>query len=231
VKLSSQRETPAGIVVASSEGAMTRDKFLAAGVLTAGALMLASISAQASAPTEKTAYAQVRGDATPPIGWLQFCDSVENKSDCRVENLKPAVAALDERRWRELLTINANVNTSIKPLTDIDQWGVAERWSYPTTGLGDCEDYVLLKRKMLMEAGWPRQSLLITVVRDKKGDGHAVLTVKTDRGDFILDNNEKKVKIWLETGYQYIKRQSDENPNRWVSLGNIDTAVQTAQTR
>jgi predicted transglutaminase-like cysteine proteinase len=39
----------------------------------------------------------------------------------------------------------------------------------------DCEDYVLLKRRMLMQAGWPREALLVTVVRDKKGDGHAVL--------------------------------------------------------
>ena len=42
-----------------------------------------------------------------------------------------------------------------------------------------------------MQAGWPRQALLITVVRDKKGDGHAVLTVKTDKGEFILDNQNE----------------------------------------
>jgi predicted transglutaminase-like cysteine proteinase len=195
------------------------------------ALMLTSMSGNASALTEKHAYAQVRGDATPPIGWLQFCADTANSADCKVPTLKAAVAPLDEKRWRELLAINAKVNTAIAPVTDMDQWGVAERWSYPTTGMGDCEDYVLLKRKMLIDAGWPRQALHVTVVRDKKGDGHAVLTVKTDRGDFILDNTEKKVKIWLETGYQYIKRQSDENPNLWVSLGNVDTATYTAQSR
>ena len=66
-------------------------------------------------------------------------------------------------------------------MTDIEHWGVVERWNYPDDGYGDCEDYVLLKRRMLMQAGWPREALLITVVRDKKGDGHAVLTVKTDQ--------------------------------------------------
>ena len=70
----------------------------------------------------------------------------------------------------------------------MEHWGVVERWNYPDDGYGDCEDYVLLKRKLLMQAGWPREALLITVVRDKKGDGHAVLTVKTDRGEYILDN-------------------------------------------
>ena len=69
---------------------------------------------------------------------------------------------------------------------------MVERWNYPDDGYGDCEDYVLLKRRMLMQAGWPREALLITVVRDKKGDGHAVLTVKTNRGEFVLDNQSSQ---------------------------------------
>ena len=77
-------------------------------------------------------------------------------------------------------------------MTDLDHWGVVEQWNYPDDGYGDCEDYVLLKRRMLMQAGWPREALLITVVRDKKGDGHAVLTVKTDKGEFILDNQDER---------------------------------------
>ena len=104
-------------------------------------------------------------------------------------------------------------------MTDMDHWGVVEKWSYPDDGKGDCEDYVLLKRRMLMQAGWPREALLITVVRDKKGDGHAVLTVKTDKGDFILDNQEEQVLLWSDTGYRFVKRQSQSNPNNWVSLG------------
>ena len=77
-------------------------------------------------------------------------------------------------------------------MTDMEHWGVSERWNYPDDGYGDCEDYVLLKRRMLMQAGWPRQALLVTVVRDKQGDGHAVLTVKTDKGEFILDNQTEE---------------------------------------
>ena len=67
---------------------------------------------------------------------------------------------------------------------------------------------MLLKRRMLMQAGWPREALLITVVRDKKGDGHAVLTVKTDKGEFILDNQDEQILLWSETGYRFVKRQS-----------------------
>lgn len=177
------------------------------------------------------AYTSHGDAATPPIGWVEFCQQPEARADCVVPVLKPAEAALDERRWRELLTINAKVNREVEAVTDWDHWGVAEKWSYPTNGKGDCEDYVIEKRKRLMAAGFPRQALLITVVRDKKGDGHAVLLVRTDRGDFVLDNQEQKVKLWTDTGYRFIKRQSQENPNRWVSLGNIDTAIATASSR
>ncbi len=84
---------------------------------------------------------------------------------------------------------------------------------------------MLLKRKMLMDAGWPREALLITVVRDKKGEGHAVLTVKTDKGEFVLDNQNESIVAWTETGYRFVKRQSQSDPNVWVSLGDNRPAV------
>ena len=107
---------------------------------------------------------------------------------------------------------------------------VSERWNYPDDGYGDCEDYVLLKRKMLVQAGWPPQALLITVVRDKQGDGHAVLTVKTDKGEFILDNQAERILLWSETSYRYVKRQSQADPNRWVALGDPRPTIATASS-
>ena len=126
---------------------------------------------------------------------------------------------LTTKVWKDLVQVNHWVNDTIKPVTDLEHWGVVERWSYPDDGKGDCEDYVLLKRRMLMQAGWPREALLITVVRDHKGDGHAVLTVKTDKGDFILDNQAEDILLWSETGYRFVKRQSQSDPNVWVALG------------
>jgi predicted transglutaminase-like cysteine proteinase len=116
-------------------------------------------------------------------------------------------------------------------MTDMDHWGMIDRWNYPDDGYGDCEDYALLKRRMLMQAGWPRQALLITVVRDHNGDGHAVLTVKTDKGEFILDNQTQEILLWSETGYQFVKRQSQSDPNLWVALGEARPAVVTATSR
>ena len=126
---------------------------------------------------------------------------------------------LTSKAWSDLVKVNAWVHDNIQPITDQEHWGVVERWNYPDDGKGDCEEYVLLKRKMLMQAGWPREALLITVVRDKKGDGHAVLTVKTNRGEFVLDNQESQVLAWNKTGYRFVKRQSQSDPNTWVALG------------
>ena len=97
--------------------------------------------------------------------------------------------------------------------------GRGRRRTHPDDGYGDCEDYVLLKRRMLVQVGWPRETLLVTVVRDEKGEGHAVLTVITDEGDYVLDNQNKDILIWSDTGYRFIKRQSQSNPNVWVALG------------
>jgi len=193
-------------------------------------LLLAPLSGNAPASAQSTAplttAALVTTDALPPIGWVQFCG--DEPQECDVPTLTPRSATLDDRRWKQLVRINRDVNDEIEPISDLEHWGTLEKWSFPTDGKGDCEDYVIEKRKRLIQAGWPRQSLLITVVRDKKGDGHAVLTVKTDRGDFVLDNQESRIKGWVETGYKFVKRQSEVHPNKWVSLGGVDQSILTA---
>jgi predicted transglutaminase-like cysteine proteinase len=178
---------------------------------------------------EAIAHVAVSGSTTPPIGWVEFCN--EHRHECVTASSEPRDVVLTPKNWKDLVRINRNINETIKPVTDLEHWGVIERWSYPDDGQGDCEDYVLLKRRTLIEAGWPREALLITVVRDHKGDGHAVLTVKTDRGDFILDNQVADILLWSETGYRFVKRQSQSNPNHWVALGDTRPSVATAAAR
>jgi predicted transglutaminase-like cysteine proteinase len=169
------------------------------------------------------------GDATrAPIGWVDFC--ADSPAECRVQPTTPRDIVLSNKAWTDLSRINKWANDNIKPMTDLEHWGVVEKWSYPDDGYGDCEDYVLLKRRMLMDAGWPREALLITVVREKNGNGHAVLTVKTDKGEFILDNQEERILLWSETSYHYVKRQSQSDPNRWVALGDPRPMVATASS-
>ena len=178
---------------------------------------------------EPAVYETVGATTRAPIGWVEFC--VEYKPEC---NTKPSAArdiVLSAKAWADMVKVNAWVNDNIKPVTDLEHWGVVERWNYPDDGQGDCEDYVLLKRRMLLDAGWPREALLITVVRDKKGEGHAVLTVKTDRGEFILDNQESQILPWNKTGYQFVKRQSQTDQNTWVALGVPSTAPPVVSAR
>jgi predicted transglutaminase-like cysteine proteinase len=191
--------------------------------------VLVGLNAAANAGEDRVVYASLGEIARAPIGWVEYC--AENPGDCSGGASQPRDIVMSQTAWRDLLRVNRWVNESVKPMTDMEHWGVIEKWSLPSDGYGDCEDYVLLKRKMLIDAGWPREALLITVVRDKKGEGHAVLTVKSDKGEFILDNQNENVVAWTETGYRFVKRQSQSDPNVWVSLGDGRPAVSTASAR
>jgi predicted transglutaminase-like cysteine proteinase len=191
-------------------------------------LSVAGVAAPAAA-AERSPFVTVGDVSRSPIGWVEFC--IDNVRDCAPEREAANDATVTTRSWRELVRINKLVNDTVKPMTDLEHHGVVEKWSYPTDGYGDCEDYVLLKRRMLMDAGWPRSALLVTVVRDQKGDGHAVLTVSTDKGDFILDNQIPTIRLWSETPYRFVKRQSQTDPNVWVSLGDVRPEAVTASSR
>src|SRR5262245_27218918 len=186
-------------------------------------------STTVSQAQELMPYVGVGAVTSPPIGWAEFC--IEYAPECDTTPSVPRDVVISARAWAELKRINVAVNTTIKPMTDMDHWGVAERWNYPDDGYGDCEDYALQKRKLLMQVGWPREALLMTVVRDHNGNGHAVLTVKTDRGEYILDNQTNDILFWADTGYRFVKRQSQSDPNLWVSLGEPRAAPATASSR
>jgi predicted transglutaminase-like cysteine proteinase len=198
----------------------------------AAASFFALVVLAASAPSsagERALFVSL-GEATrAPIGWIEFCD--ENPRECSNHATAPRDIVLNAQAWKDLVRVNLWVNTHVKPMTDLEHYGVVERWAYPDDGYGDCEDYVLLKRRMLMQAGWPREALLITVVRDKNGDGHAVLTVKTDKGEFVLDNQNDEIVLWSDTGYRFVKRQSQADPNVWISLGDPRGTPATATSR
>jgi predicted transglutaminase-like cysteine proteinase len=158
---------------------------------------------------------RVGGRTTQPVGHYQLCRQIP--AECQVTTPKSAPIRLTRELWAAMVDVNNDVNTSITPKTDMEIWGKEEVWSYPD-GVGDCEDYVLEKRRRLMRLGVPAGALLITVVRQKNGDGHAVLTVRTSSGDFILDNLEPRILAWYETDYTFLKQQSSRNSGVWVSI-------------
>ncbi|MCI4678657.1 transglutaminase-like cysteine peptidase [Rhodoblastus acidophilus] len=191
------------------------------------ALVFAGGAAEASGGLPTSSFAVVGGETSIPYGWIDFCQ--RQPQECSQPVLPSRDVKLDAATWRALNHINAQVNAAIEPVSNYDHWGtMLDHWDYPTDGKGDCKIYALYKRKLLIDRGFPRQALLMTIVRDHEGEGHAILTVKTDHGDFILDNLTNKIRPWTATGYRFLKRQSQEDPNVWVSFAGAAPVVSRA---
>ena len=169
----------------------------------------------------QASYAAVGDITRTPYGWADLCG--RQPQECKVELLDPIDLRLTARTIEILVAINARVNAEIVPISNYDHWGtMLDHWDYPSDGKGDCKIYALWKRKLLLDMGFPRQALLMTIVRDLEGNGHTILTVRTDHGEFVLDNMVGEIRAWDATGYAFVKRQSQTDPNVWVSIGPSD---------
>lgn len=183
----------------------------------------------ATIPTELASPMQTHfiptGDVTAePPGYVSFC--LRFKDQC--ETSPQSSIALDDATWRLLNQINLSVNDAIWPETDQQHYGRAEYWTIPTDGAGDCEDIALTKRQQLAKAGYPMSALRIAVVVTPQMERHAILTVATDKGDFVLDNLNDQVKIWNATGYRWIERQDPAHAMQWVSVEDHPVIMATA---
>ncbi|RYD62908.1 MAG: hypothetical protein EOP83_13415 [Verrucomicrobiaceae bacterium] len=158
--------------------------------------------------------------AKPIRAWAEMCERVPG--ECRIDLSQPERITLTKPVWEMIQRVNVQVNRAILPMTDQDHWGLADQWNFAEDGKGDCEDYQLVKRRRLAGAGLPRRAMLMTVVIDETGQGHAVLTIRTNRGDLILDNRTDKVLSWIATGYLFVKREGSTD-SRWVALSNEPT--------
>ena len=191
-------------------------------------LMIGGASTQpriGALPPDAATAVETGPAARPVAAWTEFCRRMP--AECDVDTREPATIAMNTALWRTLASVNRRVNARIRPITDQAHWGVVDRWDFPDDGFGDCEDYQLLKRRMLIERGLPRRALRMTVVIDDIGEGHAVLMVRTDRGDFILDNKTNTILSWRNTGYAYIKREGQDG-RAWVTLDGGASPVATA---
>ena len=185
------------------------------GVFIAFAAIVVMSSSAMPAP-QKTASMAIGNVTSQPIGHYEFCE--RHTDECGpTRNAGPV--DLNADTWALVNQVNLRVNKTITPATDMEVYGQEEYWEYPKTA-GDCEDFALLKRRILMQKGISAANLLMTVVRKPDGEGHAVLTLRTKQGDYILDNLEDEVKIWNKTPYSYLKRQASYNAGRWVTIQN-----------
>ncbi|MAU95465.1 transglutaminase-like cysteine peptidase [Jiella pelagia] len=188
---------------------LTRSKLVTNLTLGLFAVILSCTNAAAN-----PSWMPTTGTTSQPVGHYEFCQ--QYPTECQ-PNAPAATPELTAEVWEQMVEVNSSVNAAILPRTDEEMFGVPELWSYPTTE-GDCEDYALLKQYMLQRAGVPRSALLITVLRQRNGAGHAVLTVRTDQGDFVLDNLDERILAWNETDYLYLKRQSERDAGKWVAI-------------
>lgn len=184
------------------------------------AVIVAAVLASAGAaiPAPQPTIAMVTGAVTSqPIGHYDFCQRLP--AECNIKSRSAPAARMDEHAWNVVRDVNRAVNARYIARTDLEAYGVEEYWTYPTV-FADCEDYALQKRKELAQLGFALSDLLITVVRKPDGEGHAVLTLRTTDGDFILDNLDNDVLAWNQTPYTFLKRQATFNTGRWVTIEN-----------
>lgn len=169
-------------------------------------------------------YMPVGQQVVPPAGFIDFC--LRSEKDCETGTDTPTTPSLTPARWSELDAVNDYVNR-LPQIDDEDNYQRAEYWTYPNERGGDCEDLALLKRKMLIERGWPASAVLLATAEQWNQTLHTVVIVETDRGEFVLDNLNREIVAWNDAPYIWKKRQSRERSHIWVNLnrGTFRTAM------
>ncbi len=164
-------------------------------VLATLGLLTSACASTGSVP--KSSFMATGDVADAPSGFTSMC--TREPQDCApvgpVEDQAPV--RLTQQRWALVQHVNRDANTRIRPLSDELNYGVPERWVDPLAGhlqdsrytaAGDCEDFALAKRDLLLAAGWPAGAMFVAVGYHMTLGPHAVLVVRTDRGDLVLDS-------------------------------------------
>jgi predicted transglutaminase-like cysteine proteinase len=198
-----------------------RRVLLAAAIIAAWGACVGLASAQSLGP-----HLISHGPAEPPKGFIGFCDTGPWACGNGVTIKKRYKSDLRQ----VAVEVNSRVNRAIKPETDIIQYGVEEKWTLPVSGKGDCEDYALLKKKMLLERGVAPSKLLLTVVFTPKRERHLVLVLRTSDADLVLDNLETRVLDWRKTGYRVVAMQNPADERRWLLVKPTEDPAQNVAT-
>lgn len=158
------------------------------------------------------------GSATSrPFGHIEYCK--KRPFDCRQNKGSAKLQALS---LGALNSVNSSVNHRIKPMRDEDQFGVRDLWSYGAK-VGDCEDFAIAKRAALLSRGYRPENTLLAMGYEG-GQAHVVLLVRTDGGDYVLDNLNPAVLPVEKSSVRISKVQSPKNGAEWLSVGGKSTA-------
>jgi len=120
----------------------------------------------------------------------------------------PTIIELTAKTKSLLLDINTTVNFEIRFALDKIQYNQEEFWTYPISGMGDCEDVALEKRFRLTKFGIPRGALRIAIVHSKRTlTSHALLLVETTHGTYAMDRFTDQVLLWYQLPYNFEARE------------------------
>jgi predicted transglutaminase-like cysteine proteinase len=168
-------------------------------------LGLAGGQAQASG-----AYLELGSRTSQPSGAAGLCQ----RYGWACSNAYTTVS-LNRAAFSEIAEINLRINKSVRSVSDRQQYGVSDHWTYPANGAGDCEDFALAKKRALMALGLPGNRLLLATVHSPRVGPHAVLVLRLDDGDYVLDNLTDRILPWHATGYAFLRIQSPTEPGVW----------------
>lgn len=138
----------------------------------------------------------------PP--YADFCDRNPGHCDMR----EPYEVALNAVIRQSIQQTNARINEEIKFMSDVEQYGEEEYWSYPHSGRGDCEDKALLKKRRLGEQGIPSGALRLAIAHhNKRLSSHCILTLEALEGTYVLDTLTNELRLWHQTPYNFEMRE------------------------
>ena len=209
-------------MAADGAGAAAADR--AAGVT--GAVDRAEPSQNAKLQRKRTEMMVEGGAVRGPRGYERFCRLDPRYCRAPKKRRPGATVSASPDLLRQLAAFNRSVNAEFEPGRDREIYGVSDHWTFPTKK-ADCEDYALAKQARLLKAGWPREALLLGVVVGEDSPFHAVLIVRTTKGEYVLDNMTDELRDWRDTGYSWVIRQSARYPERWVRI--LGEEAQSAQ--
>lgn len=161
-----------------------------------------------------TAGADAAGD-TLTKNWADFCS--RNQVDCvAIPSLE--TPAYTKQLKQTLIDVNSSVYWKNGYKTDQENFGKKEYWTYPKDNFGDCEDFALLKRKLLAQKGVPLSAMSLARVKEPGAKmAHIVLIVYTDKETFVLDSSFPELRSMKDTmkKYKMIAVQDRVNHAKW----------------
>lgn len=201
---------------------------VAMSLLTCGgvAFALPAAMSKSAIPTSRAFLAEGEAELAP-LAHVRFC--MANADECAGGAAETRGAVLEGADVPVLERINREVNRRIRPrakFASIGQWAIS-----PSSG--DCNDYAVTKRHMLVALGLPASALRLAVVRTSWGEGHLVLVARMQDGDYVLDNLSNRLVRWNETGHSFLKIQSAGDARNWAGVepaGSFASVVAVAAT-